>query len=130
MARALSYVSMLQHYRQCMGSLPERRDMQGRKLSLADAFDGDAAALLIYCMNHAVGFGGCFHSGTLPRERALELWPGSLRLDELPLRCSRCGSRKVDVRTTGQIAKPREGPSFDELLNRWRDKHAKSDREE
>jgi hypothetical protein len=99
--------------------------MQGRKITLADAFDGEAAALLIYCMNHAVGFGGCFHSATLPRESALALWPDSLRLDELPLRCSRCGSRKVDVRTTGQIAKPREGPALDELLHRWRSDHAK-----
>lgn len=101
--------------------------MQGRKITLADAFDGDAAALLIYCMNHAVGFGGCFHSATLPRERALELWPGSLRLDELPLRCSRCGSRNVDVRTTGQIAKTQEGPTLDDLLNRWRDEHTMRD---
>src|SRR5262245_27892943 len=83
-----------------MGSLSEKSDMEhGRKVSLATVRQTGSARLIFYCMNHAAQYGGCFHSGEMTVMLAIALWGADRRLDELPLRCSACGSRNVDVRS-------------------------------
>ncbi|MDX2275052.1 MAG: hypothetical protein NW206_06335 [Hyphomonadaceae bacterium] len=64
---------------------------------------GQAAArdtyLIVYCMNHAVQYGGCFHSAEMPMAEAIDRWGERTPLDRLPFVCTRCGSRNVDVRS-------------------------------
>jgi hypothetical protein len=71
----------------------------GKKIALGRlANDKSVVALSVYCMNHTVQGGGCFHSAELPIAEVLARWPHDWRLDRLPLRCSRCGSTALDVR--------------------------------
>jgi hypothetical protein len=42
--------------------------------------------------------GGCRHSSELTMMLAVALWGEGRRLDDLGLRCSLCGSRKIEVR--------------------------------
>jgi hypothetical protein len=65
------------------------------KITLADAKAQGDFALLFYCVRRAV----CSHSGEMRLDDAITRWGGSLRLDQVPARCARCGSRAhVDVR--------------------------------
>ncbi|GAM99106.1 hypothetical protein U91I_02746 [alpha proteobacterium U9-1i] len=92
----------------------------GQKITLDEVRAGGSTKLTIYCLNHAVQYSGCFHSADMPLLLALSLWRGERRLDELPLKCSRCDSRKVDVRCDH----PRDEGMSDELhklLNQWRE---------
>ncbi len=104
--------------------------MQGRKITLADAAESGAEGLLIACMNHLVGHGGCWHSARFDLGIAIGLWGDGRRLDELPFRCGRCGSRNVDVRgeyryppasATGGVV----GPTVAELVDQWREANPK-----
>lgn len=75
--------------------MPERP----RKISIDQCRRQGDTELLVYCMNHAVQYGGCFHSATVPLLDAFDRWGGLMRLDEIPFVCSACGSRNVDVRS-------------------------------
>jgi len=67
-----------------------------RKITLAEAKEQGAFALIFYCVRPAV----CSHSGEMRLDDAIDRWGGALRLDQAPARCTRCGSRDhVDVRT-------------------------------
>lgn len=68
-----------------------------RKITLGEASEHDTY-LIIFCMNNAAQYGGCSHSAEYPLAKAIARWGEHRRLDELPFMCSRCGSRKVDVR--------------------------------
>jgi hypothetical protein len=72
--------------------------MTGPKITIGRAREQGSLTLTIYCLNHAAHYGGCYHSSDMTLMLALGLWGEDRRLDELPLRCSVCGSRKVDVR--------------------------------
>lgn len=72
----------------------------GTKITLAEARAQDRYAwLVITCCATPATAGGCAHEGQMSLLHAITLWGEDRRLDELPLRCSRCGSRTVDVRT-------------------------------
>lgn len=72
----------------------------GRKITLGEARDAEPHSyLIIYCASTPATGAGCHHAGQMSLIHALTLWGPDRRLDELPLKCSRCGSRKVDVRT-------------------------------
>lgn len=72
---------------------------RGEKVSLGDlATDNGVVGLIIYCGAGRAQYGGCFHSSQMPIGEAVRRWPLRWRLDRLPLRCSKCGSREVDVR--------------------------------
>lgn len=71
----------------------------GIKISLGQArSENRYAYLVIGCASTPAQSGGCHHTGEMSLLHAIVLWGEERRLDELPLRCSRCGSRKVDVR--------------------------------
>lgn len=71
----------------------------GIKITLAEARGSNRYAYLtIYCAGTPATAGGCSHSGEMSILHAITLWGAETRLDDLPLRCSQCGSRKVDVR--------------------------------
>ena len=66
------------------------------KITLADAKAQGDFMLLFYCANAAAY---CSHSGEMRLDAALARWGGGRRLDQVPARCTRCGSRDhVDVR--------------------------------
>jgi len=68
------------------------------KITLAEAKASGVVALTLYCVSTPVGADGCRHIGTMGIDEAIERWGTLHRLDALPLRCSRCGGRAVDVR--------------------------------
>lgn len=72
----------------------------GTKITLAQVREqsGQYGFLLIYCAAAPAAGEGCHHSGQMSLLHAITLWGPDARLDDLPVRCSRCGSRKVDVR--------------------------------
>ena len=71
----------------------------GTKITLAQARAQQRTSwLVIYCASTPAQAAGCHHSGEMSLLHAIVLWGEDRRLDELPLKCSRCGSRKVDVR--------------------------------
>lgn len=66
-----------------------------RKITLAAAKAQGEFALLFYCVRPPI----CWHSGEMRLDDAIARWGGTLRLDQVPARCTRCGSRDyVDVR--------------------------------
>ena len=69
-----------------------------RKITLAEARDGGAIGLLVYCDGRNAKDFGCTHSGRIALSEAIARWGVARRLDDLPLYCSRCGWRDVDVR--------------------------------
>jgi hypothetical protein len=69
-----------------------------RKISLDDAKTSGATAILIACTGAPIAGGGCRHSAEIGIDDAIARWGGARRLDALPLRCSACGGRQVDVR--------------------------------
>ncbi len=72
----------------------------GVKMTLAQARTQNRYSyLVIHCASTPAQYAGCHHSGEMSLLHAIVLWGETKRLDELPLRCSKCGSRKVDVRT-------------------------------
>ena len=72
----------------------------GRKIALAEAREiNPHEHLVIYCAGTPATGAGCRHSGEMSLLHAISLWGEDVRLDDLPLKCSRCGSRAVDVRT-------------------------------
>lgn len=65
------------------------------KITLAQAKEQGDFVLTFYCERPDV----CSHSGEMRLDEAIARWGGDLRLDQVPARCSRCGSRDhVDVR--------------------------------
>lgn len=65
------------------------------KITLAEAAEQGDVTLTFYCVRPAT----CWHSGTMPLADAIARWGGGLRLDQVPARCTQCGSRDhVDVR--------------------------------
>jgi hypothetical protein len=78
----------------------------GHKMTLAQARDG-FTHLDIFCASSIAAGEGCHHSGEMSLLHAITLWGEEARLDDLPLKCSRCGSRKVDVRPGRTTSPPR-----------------------
>lgn len=70
----------------------------GIKITIGEARAAGAIALSASCVGAPVSSGGCRHSSQLTLMLALALWGEDRRLDDLNLRCSVCGSRKVEVR--------------------------------
>lgn len=72
----------------------------GRKITLGEAREiSRYEYLIIFCASTPATSGGCHHAGEMSLLHAITLWGEDIRLDELPLRCSKCGSRTVEVRT-------------------------------
>jgi hypothetical protein len=66
------------------------------KITLADAKAQGDFMLMFYCQNMLAY---CSHSGEMRLDEAVARWGGGLRLDQVPARCTRCGSRDfIDVR--------------------------------
>lgn len=70
----------------------------GSKITIGEARAGGASGFLVSCMGAPVASGGCRHASELTLMLAIALWGEDRRLDDLRLRCSLCGLRKVDVR--------------------------------
>lgn len=67
------------------------------KITLAQAKAQGGFALIFYCQNLAAY---CSNSGEMRLDAAIARWGGTLRLDQVPARCTRCGERRfVDVRS-------------------------------
>lgn len=65
------------------------------KITLAQAKAQGGFMLMFYCVRPAV----CSHSGEMRLDAAIARWGDALRMDQVPARCTRCGSRDhVDVR--------------------------------
>ena len=76
----------------------QRGDL-GEKITLGEArVQQPTGYVIIYCVAAPATAPGCHHTGTMSLLHAITLWGEDRRLDELPLRCSRCGSCIVDVR--------------------------------
>ncbi|UPT61506.1 MAG: hypothetical protein M0D54_13900 [Hyphomonadaceae bacterium JAD_PAG50586_4] len=72
----------------------------GVKITLAQVRQQNRYAyLVIHCASTPAQDGGCHHTGEMSLLHAIVLWGEDKKLDELPLRCSKCGARKVDVRS-------------------------------
>ena len=84
------------------------------KITLAQAKAQGDFMLMVYCANIPAH---CSHSGEMWLDEAVARWGASLRLDQVPARYTRCGSREfIDVR-----ARPpkREGGSpLGEIIER------------
>ena len=78
------------------------------KITIGEAREGGAESLLISCEGSPATTGGCRRSVELTIMHAIALWGRDKRLDELPLYCAGCGSRKVEVRPHYPYA-PSEG---------------------
>lgn len=72
--------------------------MLGRKITLGEAAECGAVGIIMDCAADPVQGEGCRHGGRMGITEALERFGGGRRLDALPLVCSACGRRKVDVR--------------------------------
>lgn len=72
--------------------------IMGIKITIGEARACGASGFLVSCMGAPVASGGCRHASALSMMLAIALWGEDRRLDDLRLRCSLCGSRKVDVR--------------------------------
>lgn len=70
----------------------------GVKITIGQARDSGAVGVLFYCANYFETPGGCGHSSNMTMLLAIALWGPDVRLDDLKLKCSKCGSREVDVR--------------------------------
>lgn len=72
----------------------------GRKITLGQARETNRYSwLTIQCTGAPITGPGCHHAGEMSLLHAITLWGHDRCLDDLPLRCSQCGSRNVDVRT-------------------------------
>lgn len=76
----------------------------GHKITIGEARACGAAGFLVSCMGAPIGSGGCRHASEFTVMLAVVLWGEGRRLDDLRLRCSLCGSRKVEVRPCYELA--------------------------
>jgi hypothetical protein len=94
---------------------------QGHKITLAEARKSSAVGITIYCEAAPAAAGGCRHVGAIAIDEAIERWGEGRRLDELPLVCSQCGGRCVDVRPLFDNALDASSRSrASGLLDAWR----------
>ena len=70
----------------------------GKKITLGEASESHVDGIQINCANWTAHGGGCTHGVEMTLLHAIVLWGEDARLDNLPLWCSRCGSRRIDVR--------------------------------
>ncbi|ANP46745.1 hypothetical protein ATE48_12880 [Candidatus Viadribacter manganicus] len=70
----------------------------GHKITIGEARSGGADGLIVNCIAAPTRIGGCRHSSTLTMMLAIALWGEDRRLDDLRLRCSCCGSRRIEIR--------------------------------
>jgi hypothetical protein len=78
----------------------------GSKITIGEARESGADGLTLYCAGAPVAAGECRHSSEVTMMLAIALWGAAARLDDLRLRCSLCGSRKIDVRPHFPLAPP------------------------
>ena len=76
--------------------MPKRR---GVKITIAQAKAQGHSELICYCASTPIGGAGCWHSARIAFADLPHRISDAARLDEIPLRCSQCGSRKVDARS-------------------------------
>lgn len=72
---------------------------RGVKITIAQAKAQGDSELVCACASTPIGGAGCWHSARIPFADLAQRIPDATRLDEIPLRCSKCGSRKVDARS-------------------------------
>jgi len=70
----------------------------GSKITIGEARACGAHGLIVSCVGAPIASGGCRHSSEMTMMLAIALWDEGRRLDDLRLRCSLCGSVKVEVR--------------------------------
>ena len=68
------------------------------KINLGEAIAGGATRVLFHCEARDAGGVPCPGAGEINIGAAISRWGEAHRLDALPVYCSRCGSRQVDVR--------------------------------
>lgn len=69
-----------------------------RKITLGQATDAGATELVLYCETRAADGLLCGHSGRLALAPLIERFGTERRIDALPVACSACGGRSIDVR--------------------------------
>ena len=79
-----------------------------RKISLAQCVRQGDTTIDIWCVTpdpKNPGYGGgpkvCGHRGEMPIADAITRWGKATSLSDLPLVCSVCGGREIDVRAHG-----------------------------
>ena len=70
----------------------------GSKITIGEARAAGADSLLVSCAGAPVASGGCLHKSKIALMLAIGLWGEHRRLDDIRFKCSKCGSRQVDVR--------------------------------
>jgi hypothetical protein len=68
------------------------------KIKLGEAIAGGATRVLFHCEARDAGGVACPGAGEIDIGAAIMRWGEARALDALPAFCSRCGSRKVEVR--------------------------------
>lgn len=71
------------------------------KCSIAECVSAGATGLLFHCLatpTYAPVATVCHHSGKMPIADAIARWGEGCRLQEVRVRCSKCGGRMVEVR--------------------------------
>ncbi len=91
-----------------------------RKITLHEVAESGGVGLLIFCSGGRAHYGGCNHSGRIELWLALRRWRSNRRLDELPLRCCRCGADAPDVRPEFPSKNKADDTQHHEYLARWR----------
>jgi hypothetical protein len=69
----------------------------GKKVTLGEVAKDDY--LTFRCKGTYVATLDCRHNGQMEVDEAIEKWGADVRLDELPIRCSKCGGKTIDVRS-------------------------------
>lgn len=67
------------------------------KITIAEAKDGGATALIFYCFAMQRGI-CCGRSGWVPIRQAVRRWGADTPISRVPAVCERCGVRSEEIR--------------------------------
>lgn len=76
----------------------------GSKITIGEARACGAAGFLVNCMGAPIASGGCRHASEITMMLAVALWGDRRQLDDVRLRCSLCGSTRVELRPHYEFA--------------------------
>jgi hypothetical protein len=69
------------------------------RATLAEIQIANATQVLFYCVaRRPVSPVDCNHRGEMDLVDAIDRWGGNVRLNDLPVKCGKCGGRYVDIR--------------------------------
>ena len=69
------------------------------RATLTEVHAANATQVLFYCVaRRPVSPVDCHHRGEMALAEAIQRWGHDIRLNDLPVKCSKCGGRYVDIR--------------------------------